>query len=159
MIVVSVRGAGTLAEKRSKGFTRGNFLKAGGAAVVSAGAVPLAHAAAAGQAGTDPLYHLRRASYTPFLHTAFRLEHPHGPVTAELVEITNLVPLRRHRKKAAAGEECFSLLFEETKGEPVAQGSYTLTHPRMGSFQLFLVPVGRGVKGHYLEAVVNRLTS
>lgn len=159
-IIVSVKGGGAgLAEKQHKGFTRSNFLKAGGAAFVSAGAVPLVGAAAAGQSATDPLYHLRLASYKPFLHSLFHLEHPHGQVSAELVEITNLVALRRHRRKAAAGEECFSLLFEEKKGEPVAQGTYTLKHPRMGSFQLFLVPVGRGAKGHYLEAVVNRLTS
>jgi hypothetical protein len=135
------------------------LLKAGGAAFLSAGAAPLAHSAVSGQAHADPLYHLRQASYTPFLNTTFRLQHPHGPVSAELVEITNLVPRRHHKKKVADGEECFALLFEETTGEAVTQGSYTLQHPRMGTFQLFLVPVGRGAKGHYLEAIVNRLSS
>lgn len=138
-----------------RAFTRGGLLKVGGAALVAAGVPAAAHAA---QARKDPLFYLRQATYVPHLNSTFRLEHPHAPLKAELVEITNLMPKNRRGRKAGGGE-VFSLLFETTKTEPVVQGTYTLHHSQIGTFSLFLVPVGRGVKGHYLEAIVNRLAS
>jgi hypothetical protein len=138
------------------GLTRSALLKAGGAAAVSFG-VP-AVAKAAGEA-KDPLFYLHEATYTPHLNTNFRLDHPHGPITVELVEITNLLRPKQRRRKAAAGEEVFSLLFETTKGEPFLQGTYTLDHGKIGQFPLFLVPVGRGTRGHFVEGLVNRVMS
>ena len=137
-----------------RGFTRSGLLKVGGAALVSVGAPAAAQAA---QARKDPLFYLRRATYMPHLNTVFRLDHPHAPVNAELVEITNLVKKQRDGRSSGR-PEAFSLLFETTKGEPVLQGTYTIHHRKIGTFPLFLVPVGRGVKGHYLEAIVDRRT-
>lgn len=138
------------------GLTRSALLKAGGAAAVSFGVPAVARAAGGAK---DPLFYLREATYTPHLNSTFRLDHPHGPITVELVEITNLVRPNKRRRKAAAGEEAFSLLFETTKGEPILQGNYTLHHGKIGSFPLFLVPVGRGVRGHFVEGLVNRMKS
>ncbi len=61
-------------------------------------------------------------------------------------------------KRPSAGES-FSLLFRGHRTTGVDAGSYRLEHPRMGSFELFLSPVGRGVKGLNLEAVINRIAT
>ena len=44
----------------------------------------------------------------------------------------------------------------ELEDEPVAQGTYQVSHPTLGGFSLFLVPVGPSTDGLLLEAVVNR---
>ena len=40
--------------------------------------------------------------------------------------------------------ESFSLMFLGPEGIPLPQGMYTLTHPSLGTFSLFLVPMGPG---------------
>ena len=41
----------------------------------------------------------------------------------------------------------------------VASGTYRIEHPALGGFELFAGPVGRGVKGLDLEAVINRIAT
>ena len=134
-----------------RGFTRGGFLKAGGAALASVGSASVAGSAAGAGSERDPLAHLRRKTYEPLLNETFRLDHPHRPLDVELVEVKQLA--------APTRGESFSVLFETRQGARVDQGSYTLRHPAMGSFSLFLVPVGKGEKGYFVEAVVNRLST
>ena len=55
--------------------------------------------------------------------------------------------------------DSFSLLFRGRRTSGVESGVYRIEHPRMGSFELFLSPVGRGVKGLNLEAVINRIAT
>jgi hypothetical protein len=131
-------------------FTRGGFLKAGGAAVASVGVGSVAHAAAGGGAARDSLAHLRRATYEPLLRSTFHVQHPHGAIDAELTEVTGLTPARKEG-------EAFSLVFETKRDERITQGTYTLKHPAMGTFSLFLVPIGKARRGYQLETVVNRL--
>jgi hypothetical protein len=103
----------------------------------------------------DPFAYLVQASYPPLLHTTFRLEHSDGVADAELVDVKDLVPAEL--KAAGKAAEVFSLTFETLGPGSFAQGTYPLQHPSLGSFQLFLVPVGQGPRGFLLEAVVNRL--
>ena len=138
-------------EGRRRAFTRAGFLKAGGAALASVGAASVAQAAGAGSGG-DSLAYLREASYEPLLKQTFRLDHAHGPIDATLVEV-------KHLGAARAKGEHFSLVFETRRAEPVPQGTYGLQHPDLGSFRLFLVPVGKAKKGYFLEAVINRMES
>ena len=53
----------------------------------------------------------------------------------------------------AVSDKAFSLRFEVPKGNPIGQGSYRVTHPRLGELVLFVAPVGAG--GNALEAVFN----
>ena len=49
--------------------------------------------------------------------------------------------------------EQFALTFEAAADVP--QGLYRLEHARLGSMEMFLVPVGRTARGVQLEAVFN----
>ena len=42
---------------------------------------------------------------------------------------------------------------------PVSGGIYRIAHPALGEFELYAGPVGRGVKGLDLEAVINRIAT
>jgi hypothetical protein len=144
--------AGTPGEAR-RGFSRAGFLKAGAAAAVTVGTGPLGRATAAAGATRDPNFFLHLGTYRPLVKSKFTLQFPHGPVDATLLQAKNLGDRGRWE---TARRECFSLLFEVAKSEPVAQGTYQVSHPTLGGFSLFLVPVGPSPDGVLLEAVVNR---
>jgi hypothetical protein len=136
--------------------TRGGLIKAGAAAalVVGGGGAGRALAGAApdldgpgiGKPRGGPAY-LRRATYAPLVGTEFRVHVP-GRRTLR-------VKLAEARKLGGPGE-AFSLLFRGRRSD-VEGGVYRIDHPRLGAFELFVNPVGRGVKGLDLEAVVNRI--
>lgn len=68
-------------------------------------------------------------------------------VDCELIEVSEL------RKQI--GGESFSIVFLAPLTAPVEQQIYRIDHPEMGSFELFLVPVGKDDKGVKYEAVFN----
>jgi hypothetical protein len=47
----------------------------------------------------------------------------------------------------------FSLTFLQAGGPLLAQGTYPMSHPALGAFELFVVPVGRDGDGVRYEAV------
>lgn len=51
---------------------------------------------------------------------------------------------------------CFSLLFKASDGR-LPQANYTLSHPKLGETDLFLVPLQRKRDGFLYEAVFNLL--
>jgi hypothetical protein len=46
----------------------------------------------------------------------------------------------------------FSLVFLGSADPVLAQGTYRLSHPRLGDFELFLVPLGPSPEGMHYEA-------
>ena len=52
--------------------------------------------------------------------------------------------------------EGFSLLFDGPAHRPLGQRTYRFTHERIGSFDLFIVPVGANRGARQYEAVFNR---
>jgi hypothetical protein len=61
---------------------------------------------------------------------------------------------------AKGRENAFSLTFAGPLGRPLVSGIHTLRHPALGTFQLFLSPVGVPQSGrHRYEAVVDRRMS
>ncbi|MGH7748285.1 MAG: DUF6916 family protein [Candidatus Dormibacteria bacterium] len=77
-------------------------------------------------------------------------------VAVRLASITDLVT-PQGTPAPGFGKEGFSLLFTGPAKQGFPQGTYTLDHPKLGSFVLLLVPVGpRGSATSY-EAVINRL--
>ena len=62
------------------------------------------------------------------------------------------------RRRKGVGDS-FSLLFRSRTRPGIDGGIYRLEHRSLGTFELFVSPVGRGVKGLDLEAVVNRITT
>jgi hypothetical protein len=55
------------------------------------------------------------------------------------------------------GQEQFSLLFRGTPDVSLSQGMYKMEHEKMGTSDLFLVPIARNQDGFYYEACFNRL--
>lgn len=71
------------------------------------------------------------------------------------VTLRDVDPLARHEhaNQPAQGREPFRLLFELASDRDHPQGTYTFTHPAIGSHAVFVVPVGRENGNLLLEAV------
>ena len=81
-------------------------------------------------------------------------------VALELVQATDL----GSRSDVAGGAEDapgqgarFSLLFQGPHDRLLPQGTYQFEHEQIGSFPLFIVPIGAAKGGIQYEAVFNRL--
>jgi hypothetical protein len=85
---------------------------------------------------------LARSSFTPYLGQRFSLAGA-SMVLAAIEDLPNARPGDPKR---------FSLVFRTVGGTQPEQGTWTLTHPKMGKVTLFLVPVGRRAD---LQAVFN----
>jgi hypothetical protein len=111
-------------------------------------ASPAAPAPAAGRSVRGPHY-LRLATYVPLVGSTFRIHRTQASaLRVKLVSATQL--------PSDIGES-FSLMFRGHANAKLGQETYMIEHPRLGSFPLFLVPVGRARKGQSFEAVVNRI--
>lgn len=90
-----------------------------------------------------------KAAFADNLETTFRLSRSPGDV----------VPLTLIELREGAGSpllEQFALLFRGPNEKPFDQGLYEMKQETLGSFTLFLVPVGADGCGRYYEAVFNR---
>jgi hypothetical protein len=56
------------------------------------------------------------------------------------------------------GQEQFSIVFRGPLDALLTQRTYRMEHPRMGTFDLFLVPIKREQDGFYYEACFARMT-
>jgi Domain of unknown function (DUF6916) len=144
--------------EENTGFTRGGLIKIGAVAAFAVGAGSAGRALAAtggpdaaasgiGKPSGGAAY-LRHAIFVTLVGSTFRFHVPDvRPLRVKLLEA---------RKLGGPGES-FSLLFRGDKRASIADGTYRLEHPSLGAFELFVSPVGRGVKGQDLEAVINRI--
>lgn len=86
--------------------------------------------------------------------TTFRLSLASGE-TLDVI-LLQVTPLSA---KGPSGEELprkrvpFSLLFRVPALDRFEQRIYTLEHPVIGKFELFLVPIGRDPEGYQCEAI------
>jgi hypothetical protein len=145
--------------KQPQSMSRTSLLKLGAFGALAFGIGPAARAASGvlGPAANDegsitpagpaPRY-LRLATYVPFVGSTFRINREGAsPLKVKLVSA-----------KALAGKgESFSLIFRGPRHAELAQQISTLEHPSLGRFDLFVAPIGRGVKGQEFQAVVNRI--
>jgi hypothetical protein len=86
----------------------------------------------------------------PLVGTDFRVHRPGA--RALKVKLIEARPL------PSVGE-AFSLHFRAHPQAGVEGGTRRLSHPTLGEFDLFIAPVGRGVKGLELEAVIYRIAT
>jgi hypothetical protein len=145
----------------SRGLTRGGLIKAGAVAAAVAGVGGAGRALAAGGAEATPAAsslgrpvggpaYLRHETFVRHVGSDFRFHRPEArTLRLKLIEA---------RRAPSAGES-FSLLFHGRTSAGVDAGTYRIEHPTLGNFELFASPVGRGVDGLHLEAVVNRITT
>lgn len=152
--------------------TRRKFLRAGSLVALSA-AVPLKGALLVFGQGTlkgggqgnpgdrltsqnpsDLLASYSKSAFSSYLNSIFRLYTGYSSVDVALVQVNDMEPAV---KGMSAGGECFSLLFVGGS-VALAQGTYRVEHPALGSFQLFLVPGGPDKYGaQSYVAIINRL--
>lgn len=88
-------------------------------------------------------------------HVGSRLEVGVGPGRREHMVLLEAVdrPGRGQGGRKVTGE-AFSLLFGGAKA-PIPSGTYVVHHAALGTFPLFLSPVGQSRHGQQYEAVVN----
>jgi hypothetical protein len=90
-----------------------------------------------------------------------------GPVYAEHLnsifhqraddeKVVDLELVKVEMKNTAPGQEEFSLIFRGPLDLPIRQGLFRLEHEKLGTEELFLVPVSKDQEGIYFEAVFNR---
>jgi hypothetical protein len=86
------------------------------------------------------------------LHSTFRLHVPDSdPVPLELISVTE--------RNLSPQVENFSVIFRGPRGQSFAQRIHTLEHEKLGTFDLFLVPIGPDDNGMCYEAIFNRMRS
>jgi hypothetical protein len=101
--------------------------------------------------------YLKRATYEKLLNSNFQIR-PTGAAAMRLrlVAATDEARESGVGQPADPGGECFSLIFRGSAKAPLKQDTYTLSHPRMGRFRLFLVPVRKDADGISYQALINR---
>ena len=93
---------------------------------------------------------LTHEEFSKHLHTKFRIRLSETEaIEAELTGISEHMVLPH--------QEQFSIIFRTANETFLGQGLRPLEHEQMGSFDLFIVPIGRDEQGTSYEAVFNRL--
>ncbi|WP_374473862.1 hypothetical protein [Arenimonas sp.] len=93
---------------------------------------------------------LRLDHFAGCVNETFRAALNDGEIEFVLVEAA---PMGAPRN--GAGREPFSLLFRNTAPLLFPQQTYRMTHARVGSVDIFLVPVAREREGFLYQAVFN----
>ncbi len=97
------------------------------------------------------LEHLTMDALSAQLHTKFRLSFgPEQVVELELFEVQS-------HGDVAGQTERFSAIFRSPLQHFLPQSTYRMEHERLGSVEIFIVPVRKDGEGIYYEAVFNRL--
>lgn len=120
------------------------FLQAAGIAPAAAVA---GFAAAAPRAAT-PKGELRRSDFAPF--AGERFEFAQDMFDKVGAKLASAAPLGR----TADGERSFRLLFEADAGKRLAQGTWRVSHPALGTVVMFVSP--NDAEGRLAEAIFNR---
>jgi hypothetical protein len=93
---------------------------------------------------------LTQQQFTESLNSTFRLPlDDNGAVEITLIEVSEPKLTRR--------QEMFGLIFRGPLDVFLPQQTYVAEHAAMGTFDLFLVPVGQETTGFLYQAVFNRV--
>src|SRR3989442_3111007 len=101
----------------------------------------------------NALSNYTKATFVSYINSVFlfRAVGVRRDIEVTLMQVSDMT--------AAPGGECFSLLFRGGGESELRQNTYTVEHPALGTFKLFLVPVGtddNGAQGYL--ATINRLS-
>jgi hypothetical protein len=102
-----------------------------------------------GHAQHDLLSRLTSKSFSENLKTIFEIQV--SALDTQELELIEVSKQEIHR-----GTESFDVLFRGKKENQFTQGTYMIHHARMGSFPVFVVPVGDG-KNVLYQAIFSRL--
>lgn len=96
---------------------------------------------------------LQQATFASLLHTRFTFKAGESAaVSLELVEVSEARTSGRNKVT-----ESFSIVFRGPNDAMLAQDSYEVEHPELGSFPLFITAIGQDAEGYYYQAIFNRL--
>lgn len=154
------------APAQSSGVSRRKFL--GGIALAVAGSSALAVVGGSALAmvqeqqllGATPtlaelLATLQRSTFDRYRGDSFRFRSSAGDVALRLADVRDLATTRT--LSAEEREGSFSVVFRGSLAQELGQGTYTVVHHRIGTFDLFIVPQKATADGHSYEAVFNRV--
>ena len=105
----------------------------------------------------DPLATITRAMYLQNMGSKFAFSR-RGVKVADMTlwAINNLNPPFVPDKPTST-RECFSLVFQGPASPNLGQNTFAVDHPKLGKFNLFIVPgITSGFYRHY-EATINRV--
>jgi hypothetical protein len=97
---------------------------------------------------------LTRSRFSSLVGETIRMTGGGDDIAVTLTQVGDLLPVL-HRNDPNR----FSLLFTVSRSHTPSPGIRTFRHQRLGSVELFVSPVGRGIKAHHYEAVINRSRS
>jgi len=139
---------------RGHGLTRRRLLQSGGAAaavaLIDLHPVTAALASNANTASNTPAY-LRRSSYTSLSSNGFTVSADGVQQTLELLSVSDL-----KRAGLQGADDAFMLQFSGPGSETIEQGTHVLSHPTLGSFELFSTPVNQPQSTQTYAIVVDR---
>src|SRR6266571_4461694 len=89
---------------------------------------------------SDPLYNITRAMFTQYVNTKFSFKL--GPVRLGYMVLAGVDDLNptTYKSDGTSVKDCFALVFRGPAGLPLQQGTYTVGHGKLGSFNLFIGP-------------------
>lgn len=97
----------------------------------------------------DSTIRYTRNLFEPHERTTFTVKPEEGEsLEIELIEVADTTP------EGFDGEQ-FSLVFQGPHARPLEQRIYRLDHDKLGSIELFLVPIGAPDDGRLYEAYFN----
>jgi uncharacterized protein DUF6916 len=142
-----------VADSAASGVTRRRLLAGavggiGGLAVF--GLFPVLESLAAKVLGASEL---NQATFARLVGTAFRVST--APGRAAAIKLLSVRPLTAHGTTPTG--EGFSLIFSGSRSDVFGQDNYTVDHSKLGTFAMFIVPVGLPGSDQRYEAVFNRL--
>jgi hypothetical protein len=96
------------------------------------------------------------STFSPYLNERFRMCLGSAQfVELDLAEISEASPAVAKAATAHGRRAPFSLFFRGPMQPIMPQRIYTLEHPELGRFEIFLVPIGPDGTGMRYEAVFN----
>jgi hypothetical protein len=96
---------------------------------------------------------LKCEDFAPYLNEPFVINADAAePLEAELIEVTELGPASKAEGDSSK-RATFSIVFRGPKDILLPQRIYKLEHRRMGTLELFLVPIGPDHVGMRYEAL------
>ncbi|HWF19506.1 MAG TPA: hypothetical protein VG754_09565 [Verrucomicrobiae bacterium] len=105
---------------------------------------------------STPLESLTQAKFAECLNTGFQVWiNSTETMELRLAEVTSGLMAASNGQRGGQFES-FSLMFHGPNSRFLPQKTYTFEHPRLGKFELFIVPVGRDGDLFKYQAVFNR---
>lgn len=139
--------------------TRRRLIQASGAtaATLYLGALTAGAPAAFGATAAGAPAYLRRSSYARLTNSAFTAAATGGAkATLRLVEVADLARARSE-KSFAGRDDAFALTFTGAPGAPLTSAIHELRHASLGTFSVFIAPVGRPTRTEQrYEVVIDR---